>query len=333
MSAQGTRAGKGQGPSITYKKAGVDVDAGNALVERIKKMSPMIGGFAGLFPLPMDGLREPQLVGCTDGVGTKLKVAFLANKHDTVGIDLVAMNVNDLLCCGAKPLFFLDYFACGKLNVGVAEKVIKGIVEGCRQSECTLLGGETAEMPGFYPAGEYDLAGFAVGVVDKSRVIDGRQVRPGDVLLGLPSSGVHSNGYSLVRKVFSEKELKKRWAEFLSPTVIYWDALKGFLADDRILIKAMAHITGGGFVDNIPRVLPKGMQVCIQKGSWPIPKLFQEIQHRAKLPDAEMFRTLNMGVGLVVVVGREDAAAAESRLSDAYRIGIVEEGRRGVRFV
>src|SRR3954469_2336614 len=210
---------------ITYKKAGVDIDAGEALVDRIKKMSPLIGGFAGMVPLG-NGYKEPMLVGCTDGVGTKLKIAFLADRHDTVGIDLVAMNVNDLLCCGAKPLFFLDYFACGKLDVGVAEKVIKGIVEGCRQSGCALLGGETAEMPGFYQPGEYDLAGFAVGSVDRSRVIDGKTVRPGDVILGLPSSGIHSNGYSLVRKLFSDKELARRWKEFLEPTTIYVKALQ-----------------------------------------------------------------------------------------------------------
>src|SRR3982751_2875763 len=213
---------------MTYKKAGVDIDAGDALVDRIKKMSPLIGGFAGMVPLGA-GYKQPMLVGCTDGVGTKLKIAFLANKHDTVGIDLVAMNVNDLLCCRAKPLFFLDYFACGKLDVGVEEKVIKGIVEGCRQSECVLLGGETAEMPGFYQPGEYDLAGFAVGAVDKKNVIDGRTVKAGDIVLGLPSSGIHSNGYSLVRKLFSEKELKQRWKEFLAPTVIYYEALKPFM--------------------------------------------------------------------------------------------------------
>ena len=199
-----------------------------------------------------------MLVGCTDGVGTKLKIAFLADKHDTVGIDLVAMNVNDLLCCGAKPLFFLDYFACGKLDVGVAEKVIKGIVEGCRQSECVLLGGETAEMPGFYKPGEYDLAGFAVGAVDKKNVIDGKTVREGDVVLGLPSSGVHSNGYSLVRKLFKEKELARRWKEFLAPTIIYVKAVRPVIQQANNPLKALAHITGGGFIENIPRVVPEG---------------------------------------------------------------------------
>ncbi|MFA5976043.1 MAG: phosphoribosylformylglycinamidine cyclo-ligase [Elusimicrobiota bacterium] len=316
---------------MTYKKSGVDVDAGNELVRRIKKLSPVIGGFAGLFPMP-GGLQSPQLVGCTDGVGTKLKIAFLADRHDTVGIDLVAMNVNDLLCCGAKPLFFLDYFACGKLDVGVAEKVIKGIVEGCRQSDCQLLGGETAEMPGFYKAGEYDLAGFAVGVVDKSRVIDGHTIKPGDVVLGLPSSGIHSNGYSLVRNVFSERELKARWKEFLEPTTIYVSALKSLQESERCVIKGMAHITGGGFIDNIPRVLPKGLQVCITARSWPIPELFHEIQKRAKLPDEEMFRTLNMGIGLVLVVSPNDVSAVESHLKTVYPIGVIEEGSREIRF-
>jgi len=317
---------------ITYKKAGVDVDAGDALIERIKKLSPAIGGFAGLFPFPVSGMQEPMLVGCTDGVGTKLKIAFLADKHDTVGIDLVAMNVNDLLCCGAKPLFFLDYFACGKLNVGVAEKVIKGIVNGCQQSSCVLLGGETAEMPGFYATGEYDLAGFAVGAVDKRRVIDGQRVRPGDIVFGLPSSGLHSNGYSLVRKLFSAKELQKRAKEFLTPTKIYVSDLWPIIEGEKPILKAIAHITGEGFIGNIPRVIPKGVQVRIQSGSWPIPELFLEIQKRAKLPDHEMFGTLNMGIGLVMVVAPEDAAAVEKQLSSVHRIGVIEEGSKGIRF-
>lgn len=316
---------------MTYKKAGVDIDAGDALVDRIKKMSPLIGGFAGMVPLGK-GYREPMLVGCTDGVGTKLKIAFLADKHDTVGIDLVAMNVNDLLCCGAKPLFFLDYFACGKLDVGVAEKVIKGIVEGCRQSECVLLGGETAEMPGFYQPGEYDLAGFAVGAVDKKNVIDGKRVQEGDLVLGLASSGPHSNGYSLIRKLFKESELAKRWEEFLAPTIIYVKAIKPLITPKSPL-KAMAHITGGGFTENIPRVLPKGMQVRINRGSWPILPLFEEIQARAKLDETEMFRTFNMGIGLVLVISPKDLAHVQKQLKNAYHLGTIERGSKGVRFV
>jgi phosphoribosylformylglycinamidine cyclo-ligase len=316
---------------ITYKKAGVDVEAGDELVNRIKKLSPAVGGFAGLFPLPK-GYRQPMLVGCTDGVGTKLKIAFLANRHDTVGIDLVAMNVNDLLCCGAKPLFFLDYFACGKLDVNVAEQVIKGVVEGCRQAGCSLLGGETAEMPDFYAPGEYDLAGFAVGVVDKKNVIDGKSVRPGDVLIGLPSSGIHSNGYSLVRKLFDEKELAGRWREFLAPTVIYVKALEPFRRKDAPRIKAMAHITGEGFIGNIPRVFRDGLRARITKGSWPVPNLFQEIQKRADLPDQEMFGTFNMGIGLILIVSPKDAARTQRLLKTSYQIGVIEKGPGGVVF-
>ncbi len=317
---------------ITYKKAGVDIDAGDALVDRIKKMSPLIGGFAGMVALPR-GYSEPMLVGCTDGVGTKLKIAFLADRHDTVGIDLVAMNVNDLLCCGAKPLYFLDYFACGKLDVGVAAKVIKGIVEGCRQSNCVLLGGETAEMPGFYKPGEYDLAGFAAGVVDRKNIIDGRHVKVGDIVLGMPSSGPHSNGYSLIRKLFSDKELKKRWKEFLAPTVIYVRALQPLIKSGATSLKALAHITGGGFIENIPRVIPKGLQVRIVRKSWPIPKLFQEIQERAKLNETEMYRTFNMGIGLVMVVSPKDVAQVQRQVKPLYYLGTIEPGSQGVRFV
>lgn len=318
---------------ITYKKAGVDIEAGDALVDRIKRLSPVIGGFAGLLPFPKDEFKEPLLVGCTDGVGTKLKIAFLADRHDTVGIDLVAMNVNDLLCCGALPLFFLDYFACGKLHVDVAEKVIKGIVEGCRQSDCILLGGETAEMPGFYKPGEYDLAGFAVGAVDKHKVIDGGKVGPGDVVLGIPSSGLHSNGYSLVRKLFSTKELQRRWKEFLAPTKIYVKALQPFIKSGAPSIKAMAHITGGGFTENIPRAIPKGLRARIHPRSWPMPELFREIQNRSKLPDEEMFRTFNMGIGFALIVAPSDVAVFEERLAPLYSIGVVERGAGGIRFV
>ena len=311
----------------------MDVEAGDALVNRIKRMSPLIGGFAGLYPMPQNGLKEPQLVGCTDGVGTKLKIAFLADQHDTVGIDLVAMNVNDLICCGAKPLFFLDYFACGKLDVDVAEKVVKGIVNGCRQSFCTLLGGETAEMPGFYQLGEYDLAGFAVGVVDKSRVIDGRRVRPGDIVLGVPSSGLHSNGYSLIRKLFSEAELKRRWKEFLEPTRIYVKSIWPLIEWKKPVLKAIAHITGEGFIGNIPRVIPRGLQARITARSWPVPELFHEIQSRAGLPDEEMFNTLNMGIGLVLVVSPKDVPEVEKQLRPVYAIGVIEEGSKRIRFV
>jgi phosphoribosylformylglycinamidine cyclo-ligase len=317
---------------MTYKKAGVDVEAGDALVNRIKKMSPVIGGFAGLFPLPKKGLKNPQLVGCTDGVGTKLKIAFLIDKHDTVGIDLVAMNVNDLICCGAKPLFFLDYFACGKLHVDVAEQVVKGIVNGCNQSFCTLLGGETAEMPGFYDPGEYDLAGFAVGVVDKSKVIDGSKVRQGDIVLGIPSSGLHSNGYSLVRKVFGGAELQRRGEELLVPTKIYVKTVWPLIDRKKPILKAISHITGEGFIGNIPRVLPKGLQARITRRSWPVPELFHEIQTRAGLPDEEMFNTLNMGIGLVLVVSPNDVAEAERLIRPVYAIGVIESGSKGIRF-
>jgi len=317
---------------ITYKNSGVDVEAGDALVQRIKKLSPKIGGFAGLFPLSMKGLKDPQLVGCADGVGTKLRVAFLADRHDTVGIDLVAMNVNDLICCGAKPLFFLDYYACGKLNVDVAERVVQGIFKGCAEAGCALLGGETAEMPGFYHAGEYDLAGFAVGVVDKSRLIDGRRVRPGDVVLGVPSSGLHSNGFSLVRKLFSEEDLTRRSEEFLVPTRVYVKTVRPLLERKTPVVKAIAHITGEGFIGNIPRVLPKGLQACITLRSWPVPELFYEIQSRAGLPDEEMFNTLNMGIGLALIVSPKDVSVVEEEIRPIYRIGKIEKGSRGIRF-
>src|SRR3989339_1346254 len=253
---------------ITYKKPGVAIDAGNELVRRIKKKLPKIGGFGGLFPLEGTNIN---LVSSTDGVGTKLKLAFLLNKHDTVGIDLVAMNVNDIICCGAKPLFFLDYFACGKLDVGLAEKVISGIKKGCDISGCALVGGETAEMPGFYPPGEYDLAGFSVGVLEKGKEITGKQIRPGDVLVGIPSSGPHSNGNSLIRKVFSKAELKKYGAQLLAPTRIYVkEVLKLLNAFRTPVVHGIAHITGGSFYDKIERILPANIRVVINKNSWKV---------------------------------------------------------------
>lgn len=318
---------------FTYKKAGVDINAGNELVKRIKRFAPEIGGFSGLFPLP-NGFKKPMLVGCTDGVGTKLKIATIAGRHDTIGIDLVAMNVNDLVCCGAKPLFFLDYFACGELNVGQAEKVIQGIVRGCREAGCVLLGGETAEMPGFYKKGEYDLAGFAVGLVDKANVIDGSNMRAGDIVIGLPSSGLHSNGYSLVRRVFSEQELKKQSKILLTPTKIYVKTVLSLLSryrDPGVIIKGIAHITGGGFIDNIPRVIPKGLSPVIKLESWPVPEIFRDIARKGNVSGMEMLRTFNMGIGLIMVISPSYKEQIR-RYVKGYEIGWIEKGRK-VRFV
>ncbi len=287
---------------VTYKQAGVDISKGNALVKKIKKFAPAIGFFSGFYPLDTKKYKNPVLVSSSDGVGTKLKLAFLLNKHDTVGIDLVAMNVNDIITCGAKPIFFLDYYACSKLDLKVAEPVIKGINEGCRQADCVLLGGETAEMPGFYQQGEYDLAGFAVGIVEKDKIIDGSKIKPGDIIIGLPSSGLHSNGFSLVRKIFSEKELVKYGKELLTPTRIYVQEVLFALRSSLFAIKGIAHITGGGFLDNIPRILPKNCQARIYKKTWRVPEVFRLIQKKGKIPEKEMFRVFNMGIGMVIIV-------------------------------
>ncbi|MCX5777874.1 MAG: phosphoribosylformylglycinamidine cyclo-ligase [Elusimicrobia bacterium] len=318
---------------LTYHKAGVNIDAGNELVRRIKKMAPAIGGFSGLFPLK--GTKY-YLVSSTDGVGTKLKLAFLLNKHDTVGIDLVAMNVNDLVCCGATPLFFLDYYACGKLDVDQAEKVVKGIVNGCKQANSALLGGETAEMPGFYKNGEYDLAGFAVGIVEKGQEITGKNVRPGDVLIGLPSSGPHSNGYSLIRKVFGDKGLKKYAAQLSAPTKIYVkEVLHLFekLGKLRSSVAAISHITGGGFYDNIERLLPKNCRVIVKKSSWTVPPIFSIIQKTGAVPEREMYRTFNMGIGMVFIVREHCAAKVLKHLPSSRLIGTVVKGTVGVDVV
>ncbi|KAL5997391.1 Phosphoribosylformylglycinamidine cyclo-ligase, chloroplastic/mitochondrial [Asimina triloba] len=312
---------------LTYKDAGVDIDAGSELVRRIAKMVPDIGGFGGLFPL-----GDSYLVAGTDGVGTKLKLAFETGIHDTIGIDLVAMSVNDIVTSGAKPLFFLDYFATSHLDVDLAEKVIKGIVDGCQQSNCALLGGETAEMPDFYADGEYDLSGFAVGIVKKDSVIDGKNIVPGDVLIGLRSSGVHSNGFSLVRRVLAKSGLSLKeqlpgsstkpttLAEALmAPTVIYVKQVLEIVSKGGV--KGIAHITGGGFTDNIPRVFPKGLGATVYMDSWEIPAVFKWIQEGRKeakgiefsnlqaggIEDAEMRRTFNMGIGMVLVVSPEAA--------------------------
>ena len=313
---------------LSYKDACVDIDAGDALVDRIKPLARKtlrdgvlagIGGFGALFEVPKR-YREPVLVSGTDGVGTKLKLAFEWDMHDGVGIDLVAMSVNDVLVQGAEPLFFLDYFACGKLDVDTATRVVAGIAQGCELSGCALIGGETAEMPGMYPAGEYDLAGFAVGVVEKSRILSGHHVTAGDVVLGLSSSGVHSNGFSLVRKVIersfhqlpSTLDGKPFREAIMAPTRLYVKPVLATLAAHPI--KALAHITGGGLLENIPRVLPDGLAAHLIKGSWPRSELFTWLQKQAGIDDFEMNRTFNHGIGMVVVIAADQADACAATL-------------------
>ncbi|MDR3050031.1 MAG: phosphoribosylformylglycinamidine cyclo-ligase [Elusimicrobiota bacterium] len=318
---------------ITYKKSGVNIDAGNELVKRIKKDLPKIGGFGGSFGLA--GTKY-NLVSSTDGVGTKLKIAFLVNKHNTVGIDLVAMNVNDLICVGAKPLFFLDYFACGKLNVKQAQEVIKGIAKGCEISGSQLIGGETAEMPDFYKNGEYDLAGFSVGIIEKGKEIKGNNIKAGDVLIGLPSSGPHSNGYSLIRKVLGDSGLKKYSKQLLEPTKIYVKeilaAIKKFNSKKQN-IAGIAHITGGSFYDKIGRILPQNARVVIEKSAWEVPEIFKIIQKKGNVPENDIYRTLNMGIGMVLIV-RPDAALQVKRFfKDAKAVGYVKKGAKGVEII
>jgi len=314
---------------VTYKEAGVDIKKAEKLVKRIKRLAPEIGGFSGLFPIEVAKYKNPFLVASTDGVGTKLKIAQLIGKHNTVGIDLVAMGVNDVITCGAEPLFFLDYFATGKLELGVAEEVIKGIHRGCLEARCRLIGGETAEMPGFYRPGEYDLAGFCVGIVESDGVIDGTKIAPGDMIFGLPSTGLHSNGYSLVRKIFSEKELIDLAEELLKPTKIYVkDILKV-----RSIVRGIAHITGGGFIDNIPRILPERCQAVIHKDSWKVPKIFELVQKKGKIEEEEMFHTFNMGIGMVLIVPPVDRKRLLARLPGTCHIGEVVSGRRQVKIV
>jgi len=326
--------------SKTYASAGVHIDAGNELVRRIKKIvgasSSAIGGFSGLFPLP-EVAGGACVSACCDGVGTKLKLAFLLDRHDTVGIDLVAMNVNDLVCSGSRPLFFLDYFACGKLDLDVAESVIRGIHRGCREAGCALLGGETAEMPGFYKDGEYDLAGFAVGIAEKNEILDPQRTKPGDVVIGLPSSGPHSNGYSLIRAVLGEKGLREFGGELLRPTRIYVKEVLSLLRSRaprlKRAVKGIAHITGGGWPENIPRVLPKGLEARLSKGRWPVPDIFSVIQKRGRVSDSEMYRTFNMGIGLVLVLDPKALPAAGKHLGRFHVLGGIFRGQAGVRFV
>jgi phosphoribosylformylglycinamidine cyclo-ligase len=336
---------------LSYKDAGVDIDAGDALVERIKPLAKKtmregvlagIGGFGALFEVPKR-YKEPVLVSGTDGVGTKLRLAFEWNMHDTVGIDLVAMSVNDVLVQGAEPLFFLDYFACGKLDVDTAAAVVGGIARGCELSGCALIGGETAEMPGMYPVGEYDLAGFAVGAVEKSKILTGLNIVAGDVVLGLASSGVHSNGFSLVRKCIERAgntlpatlDGQPFKQAVMEPTRLYVKNVLAALAAHPI--KALAHITGGGLLENIPRVLPEGMAAHLVKGSWPQTELFAWLQQTAAISDFEMNRTFNNGIGMVVVVDAANAAAAAQMLREAgekvFEIGVIAARGEGAAVV
>ncbi len=321
---------------LTYRDAGVDIDAGDALVEAIKPLAKRtlrpevlagIGGFGALCELPKK-YRQPVLVSGTDGVGTKLKLAFELQRHDTVGIDLVAMSANDVLVQGAEPLFFLDYFACGKLDTRVAAIVMKGIAGGCELAGCALIGGETAEMPGMYPEGEYDLAGFCVGVVEKERIVDGRSIAPGDVLLGLASSGAHSNGYSLIRRILGADKLSSDLADSLmEPTRIYVKPVLKLLA--ALPAKGLAHITGGGLIGNVPRMLPAGTKAVIKKAAWPRPQLFKWLQEAGGVAEHEMYRVFNCGIGLVIALPRDKVATATMLLRRegelVYEIGAVEQ--------
>lgn len=333
--------------SITYRDAGVDIEAGDALVDQIKpfakrtmrpEVMSSIGGFGSMFAMPAK-FKEPVLVSGTDGVGTKLKLAFQLNKHDTVGIDLVAMSVNDILVQGAEPLFFLDYFACGKLDVGTAADVIKGIAAGCEESGCALVGGETAEMPGMYPAGEYDLAGFVVGCVDKANIIDGSTIADGDVVLGLASSGAHSNGYSLIRKLIEKSGIDMD-SDFhgqpfkdviMQPTKLYVKSVLALL--ETVPVKGMAHITGGGITENVPRVLPSGLTAEINSSSWEMPPLFKWLQQQGNIAPNEMYKTFNCGIGMVMIIAQENAEQVQTILrkhgETVYQIGKIRQQQTG----
>jgi phosphoribosylformylglycinamidine cyclo-ligase len=332
--------------SLSYKDAGVDIDAGNDLVEKIKTSVASthrpgvlggIGGFGGLFELPLDRYKNPVLVSGTDGVGTKLKLAIDLNCHDTIGIDLVAMCVNDILVLGAEPLYFLDYYATGKLDTEIAASVVEGIAEGCRQSNAALIGGETAEMPGMYGEGDYDLAGFCVGIVDKNEIIDGSKVKPGDAMIAIASSGPHSNGYSLVRKIIehSNADIQSQFDDtqtlgqaLLAPTRIYVKSLHQLIAN--VDVHAMAHITGGGLLENIPRVLPEGTRAAIDRNSWQMPEIFQWLQRNGNVAEDEMYRTFNCGVGMVVIVDAARSTETVDLLNtageNAWQLGTIEAG-------
>lgn len=340
---------------MTYSKSGVDIDAGNSFVERIKPLIKNasrretmsgIGGFGGLFHLDTGKTKDPILVSSTDGVGTKLKIAQMMDKHDTVGIDLVAMSVNDIIVQGAEPLFFLDYIATGKLDVDQSVKIVEGIVKGCQDANCSLLGGETAEMPGFYPDGEYDLAGFCVGVVDSDRLIDGSEIRVGDKLIGIASSGIHSNGFSMVRRVLFDQGKyqptdrldgfdQPLGLELLTPTKIYVKPILNLIKNFNI--HGIVHITGGGFIENIPRITPSKCCSQIRSGSWPVPPIFDLIRSTGNIDEEEMYRVFNMGIGMVLVVSKTDEDEIIDRLGKmgetAYSLGSIEMRGNDAPFV
>ncbi len=336
--------------AISYKDSGVDVERGYKAVELMKKHVQStfdgnvlgdIGSFGGFYSIAGEKMEEPVLVAGTDGVGTKLKYAFLSGKHDTIGIDAVAMCVNDIVCQGAKPLFFLDYFATGRLSPEVVATVVSGVAEGCRMAGCALIGGETAEMPGFYADGEYDIAGFAVGIVDKKKVINGKDIAAGDALIGIASSGIHSNGYSLVRRLFGDSNashdldryddrLKDKLLNvLLAPTKIYVNSILQLIR--KVPVKGIAHITGGGFFENIPRIFPEGIGCTVDIGSYPVPPIFSIMQEKAGIANEQIYNTFNMGIGMVVCVDKKDAAAAIAQLEStgerAYRIGETVAGK------
>ncbi len=339
---------------LTYKASGVDVEAGYEAVKLMKEhtkrtMIPGVlgelGSFGGFFEIAKESYKNPILVSGTDGVGTKLQIAFMTGKHDTIGIDCVAMCVNDVACHGAKPLFFLDYIGTGKLEPKIAADIVKGVCDGCVEAGCALIGGETAEMPGFYKEGEYDLAGFAVGIVDKDKVINGSEVKAGDTLIGIASSGIHSNGFSLVRKLFfdiNDFDIDTRFdelectlgEELLKPTKIYVKTVRALIAKHQI--NGIAHITGGGFIENIPRTIPTGLKAVIEKDSWDIPPVFKLMQKLGNIEEKEMFNTFNMGIGLVLAVENESAQDILETLKSlgekAYIIGSVAKGEGGIEF-
>jgi len=329
---------------LTYKKAGVDIKGATTFKSRIKPLVRKsfrrevlrdIGGFGSFFRFPKEKYKDPVLVSSSDGVGTKLKIAVLADKHDTVGIDAVAMNVNDILCCGAQTLFFLDYIGFSKLDSDILVEVVKGINNGCIQAGCALIGGETAQMPGMYKEGDYDVAGFCVGAVEKENIIDGSKIEVGDVVIGLESNGLHSNGFSLVRKVFSQNELKRMSDELLKPTRIYVKPVLSLLLENSI--RGIAHITGGAFYDKIARILPNNVTVRIYKDSWQVPKIFKLIQNKGNIEDKEMYHTFNMGVGMVLMVEPGSEKSVISKLAEfklkSWVIGEVVKGKKEAEII